>query len=311
MTLPQDVIGVDIAKGWIDTFTLSTLRHERIPTTKQALARFARAAKGALVVCEASGGYERPLIEALAKAKVDCARVNPRQAREFARATGRLAKTDRVDAEILARMGRALAPDPTPPVDPERARLADLVARRDDLVASIGREKNRARTTSEPWIAREIARLLRVLQAHLTAVEGQITARIDACAALAEDQRRLTTVPGIGPALSAVLIARLPELGQLDHRRIASLAGLAPHACDSGLHRGKRHVWGGRADVRRTLYLAAFIASRYDPALKAFRKRLKDAGKPTKVAITACARKLLTILNAMFRDAKDHQKLAA
>jgi len=125
MTLPQDVIGVDIAKGWIDTFTLSTHKHERIPTTQQALARFARAAQGCLVVCEASGGYERPLIEALAKAKVDCARVNPRQAREFARATGRLAKTDRVDAEILARMGRALAPEPTPPVDPERAPCTD------------------------------------------------------------------------------------------------------------------------------------------------------------------------------------------
>lgn len=311
MALPQDVIGVDIAKGWIDTFTLSTLRHERIPTTKRELARFARSAKGALVVCEASGGYERPLTEALAKAAVDCARVNPRQAREFARATGRLAKTDRVDAEILARMGRAISPEPTSPVDPERAQLADLVARRDDLVASIGREKNRARTAANPWIAREIARLLRVLQAHLLAVEGQIAAHIAACASLAEDQRRLTTVPGIGLTLSAVLIARLPELGQLDHRRIASLAGLAPHACDSGLHRGKRHVWGGRADVRRTLYLAAFIASRYDPVLRAFRNRLQNAGKPTKVAITACARKLLTILNAMFRDAKNHQTLPA
>ena len=211
-------------------------------------------------------------------------------------------------------MGRALTPAPTPPVDPDRARLADLVARRDDLVAGIGREKNRARTTADPWIAVEIARLLRVLQAHLAAIEGQITAQIDACPALAEDQRRLTTVPGIGPALSAVLsavlIARLPELGHLDHRRIASLAGLAPHACDSGTHRGKRHVWGGRADVRRTLYLEAFIASRYDPALRAFRNRLQDAGKPTKVAITACARKLLTILNAMFHKAEDHQKQA-
>ena len=311
MTLPQDVIGVDVAKGWIDTFTLSTQKHERIATTKQALARFARAAKDALVICEASGGYERPLTEALARAGVDCARVNPRQAREFARATGKLAKTDRVDAGILARMGRALSLAPTPPIDADRARLAGLVARRDDLVADIGREKNRARTTADPWIAREITRLLRVLQAHLTAVEGQIAARIDACPALAEDQRRLTTVPGIGPALSAVLIARLPELGRLDHRRIASLAGLAPHACDSGLHRGKRHVWGGRADVRRTLYLAAFIASRYDPALRAFRKRLQDAGKPTKVAITACARKLLTILNAMFHNAEDHQKQPA
>lgn len=311
MTLAQDIIGVDIAKGWIDTFTLPTLKHERIVTTKQALARFARTAKGALVVCEASGGYDRPLTEALAKAGTVCARVNPRQAREFARATGRLAKTDRVDAEVLARMGRALSPRPTAPVDPDRARLADLVARRDDLVASIGREKNRARTTRDPWIVREIAGLLRVLQAHLKAVDGQIAAQLDACPTLAEDGRRLTTVPGIGPTLSAVLIARLPELGQLDHRRIASLAGLAPHARDSGTHRGKRHIWGGRADVRRTLYLAAFIASRCDPTLRALRKRLQDAGKPTKVAITACARTLITILNAMFRDAKDHQKQAA
>lgn len=308
MSLPQDVIGVDIAKGWIDTFTLSTQKHERIPTTKQALARFARTAKGALVVCEASGGYERPLTAALAKAQVDCARVNPRQAREFARATGRLAKTDRVDAAVLARMGRALSLAPTPPRDPDRARLAELVARREDLVASILREKNRARTTADPWIAREIARMIRVLQAHLAATQARITACIDACPALARDQRRLTTAPGIGPALSAVLIARLPELGQLDHRRIASLAGLAPHACDSGIHRGKRHVWGGRADVRRALYLAAFIASRHDPALRAFRARLQNAGKPTKLAITACARKLLTILNAMFRSAQDHQK---
>lgn len=310
MTMPQDVIGVDIAKGWIDTFTLSSRKHERIAMTKPALARFARGAAGCLVVCEASGGYDRALVAALAAAGVDCARVNPRQAREFARATGRLAKTDRVDAEVLARMGRALSPAPTPPVDPARARLADLVARRDDLVAGIGREKNRVRTATDAWIAREIAGLLRVLQAHLKAVEGQIAALIEAHAALAEEQRRLTTVPGIGPALSTVLLARLPELGRLDHRRIASLAGLAPHACDSGLHRGRRHIWGGRADVRRSLYLAAFIGSRHDPGLKAFRKRLTDAGKPTKVALTACARKLLTILNAMVRDAKDHSPQA-
>ena len=311
MTLPQDVIGVDIAKGWIDTFTLSTLKHERIPTTKQALARFAKVAKRALVICEASGGHERPLTEALAKAQVDCARVNPRQAREFARSCGRLAKTDRVDAEILARMGRALTPAPTPPVDPDRARLADLVARRDDLVATIGRERNRAGTTRDPWISREIAALLKVLQAHLKTVDDQIATQVEAREALAAESRRLTSVPGIGPALSAVRIARLPELGHLDHRKIASLAGLAPHACDSGLHRGKRHVWGGRADVRRALYLAAFIASRYDPTLKAFRKRLQDAGKPVKVAITACARKLLTMLNAMVRDQKDYRKQAS
>ena len=311
MTLPQDIIGVDIAKGWIDVYHLSSSRHARIATTKPALARFAKAAKGALVVLEASGGYERPVTEALAKAGVDYARVNPRQAREFARASGRLAKTDRVDAEGLARMGRALELAPTPPEDPDRARLSDLVARREDLTTAIRREKNRAGTARDPWILREIAGLIRVLETHLKAVETVIAALIDTRDRLATAARRLRSVPGIGPAVAAVLLARLPELGNLDHRKIASLAGLAPQACDSGLHRGKRRIWGGRSDLRRALYLAGFIASRYDPRIKAFRTRLAAAGKPTKLAITACARKLLTILNAMIRDGKDYAKMPA
>lgn len=239
------------------------------------------------------------MTEALAKAGTGYARVNPRQAREFARATGRLAKTDRVDAEGLARMGRSLELTATPAVDPDRARLADLVARRADLVAMIGAEKNRAAMTRGAWIGKEAALLLKVLQSHLRAVDTQIATLVETRETLAEDSRRLTSVPGIGAALSALLIARLPELGQLDHRKVASLAGLAPHACDSGLSRGKRHIWGGRADVRRALYLAAFVASRHDPILGAFRRHLQDAGKPLKLAITATARKLLTILNAM------------
>lgn len=308
MTLPQDFIGVDIAKDWIDVFHLSTARRERIATTKQALARFAKTAGDALVVLEASGGYERPVTEALAKAGVDYARVNPRQAREFARAKGRLAKTDRVDAEVLAQMGKALELEPTPPADPDRQRLADLVARREVLVGMIRAEKNRAGTTRDTWLSREIALSVRVLQDHLAAVEEQIATLVETRDRLAEEARRLRSVPGIGPAVAAVLLARLPELGQLEARQIAALAGLAPHACDSGLSRGKRHIWGGRAGVRRALYLAGFVASRYDPVLKAFRQRLQDAGKPTKVALTACARKLLTILNAMMRDGRDYVK---
>jgi transposase len=311
MTLPHNIIGVDIAKGWIDVFYLSTAMHERILITKQALARFAKAAKGCLVVVEASGGYERPLTDALAKAGTEYARVNPRQAREFARATGQLAKTDRVDAKILARMGRALDLIPTPPDDPDLARLADLVARRGVLVGQIRAEKNRAETTRDRWIAKEIALLIRVLEAYLAALQAQIATQIETRDALAATSARLCSVPGIGPALCAVLIARLPELGQLDHRRITSLAGLAPHACDSGLHRGKRRIWGGRADVRRALYIAAFIASRDDPTIKAFRKRLQAAGKPVKRAITACARKLLTILNAMVRNGQNYVKQTA
>jgi transposase len=308
MTLPQEVLGVDVAKDRLDVFTLSTARRQRVPTTGPALARFARAAKGGLVVLEASGGYERPVIEALTKAGAAFARVNPRQAREFARATGRLCKTDRVDAEVLARMGRALELAPTPPAGPDRVRLASLVARRDDLVTTLRREKNRAGTTRDPWLSKEIASLLRVLQRHLAAIEAQIATLVEARERLATQARRLRSVPGIGPAVAAVLLARLPELGQINARQIAALAGLAPHACASGLSRGQRRIWGGRAEVRRALYLAAFIASRYDPRLRAFRQRLQDAGKPTKLALTATARKLLTILNAMSRSEQNYRK---
>lgn len=311
MTLPREVLGVDVAKDWIDIFALSTGGRQRVATTKAALAAFARAAVGAFVVFEASGGYERPLAAALAQAGVSFVRVNPRQARDFARATGRLAKTDRVDAEILARMGQALDLAPTPPEDPHRARLADLIARRDDIGGMMRAEKNRAATARDPWIARQIAGVIRVLERHLARLEAEIAALLAACERLSAEARRLRSVPGVGSLVSATLVARLPELGRLDHRRIAALAGLAPHACDSGLSRGKRHIWGGRADVRRTLYLAAFVASNRDPRFKAFRQRLQAAGKPTKVALTACARKLLTILNAMVRAGEDYRRPAA
>lgn len=311
MTLPQDFIGVDIAKDWIDVHHLSTGRRQRIPATAPALARFARAAQGSagrvLVVLEASGGYERALVAALDAAGTARVRVNPRQARDYARACGRLAKTDRVDAEVLARMGRALELTPDPVPDPRRSRLAALVARREALTGTIRAERNRAGQTADRWIGREIARLVRVLEAHLAAVEAEIEALLAAAPDLAEERRRLCTMPGVGPALSAALLARLPELGRLDRRAAASLAGLAPHPCDSGLQRGRRRVWGGRAELRRVLYLAAFIASRWEPRIKAFRQRLEAAGKPVKLAITACARKLLTILNAMIRDKTDFQ----
>ena len=309
--MPQDHIGVDVSKDWIDVHHLSTRRHARIATTPVALTRFARSARGALVVCEASGGYERPLLAALAHASVPCVRVNPRQAREFARATGKLAKTDRVDAALLARMGQVLELAPTPPEDSARARLADLMARRDDLVTAIRREKNRAGQARDGWIGAQIAHLVEVLEDHLSAVNREVEALIRATPTLPEKARRLRSMPGMGPVATAVLIARLPELGQLCAKRIAALAGLAPHACDSGLHRGKRRIWGGRADVRRVLYLAALSASRFDPAIRAFRKRLQDAGKPTKLAITACARKLLMILNAMMRDQTDYRSWAS
>lgn len=172
-------------------------------------------------------------------------------------------------------------------------------------------EKNRAGTARDPWLPREIALCVRVLQDHPAAVEEQIATLVKTRDRLAAGARRLRSVPGIRPAAAAVLPAGLPELGQPEARQIAALAGLAPHACDCGLSRSKRLVGGGRAGVLRELYLAAVMASRYDPVLMAFRKRLQDAGRPTKVAVTACARKLLTNLGAPMRDGRDHVKQAA
>ena len=310
MTLPQDVIGVDIAKDWIDVFFLSARRAERVPMATAELRAFAARARAALVVFEASGGYEHPLAEALDAADVTYTRVNPRQAREFARATGRLAKTDRVDARVLAEMGRALALRPTPPADPGRARLAGLMGRRDDLGAMLRAEMARLRQARDASVRRDIGSMITLLRRRIGKLEAEIAAVIGADEALSDRSRLLRTMPGVGPLLAASLLARLPELGRLDRRAIASLAGLAPHACDSGRFRGKRRIWGGRAEVRRTLYLAGFIASRYDPALRAFRRKLQEAGKPVKLAIVACARKLLTVLNAMLRDQREHRPAA-
>ena len=191
------------------------------------------------------------------------------------------------------------------------ARLAELVARREDLAAMQRAEASRLRRTRDAAVRRDLSSMIRLLKDRVARIERQIAALIEACPELARDSRRLRTMPGIGPLLAATLLAGMPELGRLDRRQVAALAGLAPQACDSGLHRGKRRIWGGRAGPRRALYLAGFIASRYDPRLKAFRRSLQDRGKPTKLAIVACARKLLTILNAMLREGADYKNPTA
>jgi transposase len=306
MTLPRQVLGVDVAKDWIDTCDLASGRIAHIATTPRALAAFvAGLPKDILLVFEASGGYERPLIEALEAAGIAYARVNPRQAREFARATGRLAKTDKVDARVLAEMGRSLELEPSAPASPARRRLADLVARRADLLAAIVAETNRLAQAREAFIRRDIKTLLAVLQRRKLSMETAIQAQLRAVEDLARLERRLRTAPGIGPAIAAILIACLPELGRIDRRQLACLVGLAPHASDSGQRRGRRKVWGGRPAPRKALYIAAIIASRFNPELRTFRDRLISNGKPFKVAIVAVARKLLTILNAMIRDNRD------
>lgn len=302
--MPPVYIGVDVAKDWIDAFD-PVAGHRRVPTAD--LSAFARALPGeALVVLEASGGYERPLVAALDAAGVPCHRANPRQAREYARATGRLAKTDRVDAAMLAEMGAALRLEGARPACPARQRLATLTARRDDLVAMRTQEKNRLAQTADAAVRADIRSLVTLLDRRVAKMDAAIAEQIASDEALAARARRLRTAPGVGPVTAAVLTARLPELGTIDRRAIASLAGLAPHACDSGRMRGRRMVWGGRAEVRRALYQAAFAASRTDPDLMAFRQRLTNAGKPHKLAVVACARRLLERLNAIVRDDRDY-----
>ncbi len=303
MTVTQDVIGVDVAKRWIDVCWRRSGVEQRIEASGNAYAEFAcdAARSGALVVCEASGGAERALLEALDRAGAARACVNPRQARDFARSTGRLAKTDRVDAQVLARMGAALELAPDTPQDPARLRLARLSRRLETLKDMEKSERQRQHTEPDPFVARDIAALRRSLARRIAAVEAEIAGLIEAIPELAEDERLIRSAPGIGPVLAHRILAYLPELGSMDRRGAASLAGLAPHACDSGTLRGRRMIWGGRAEARRALYLAGFIASRYDPSLRAFRKRLQDAGKPPKLAIVAVARKLVTILNAMLK----------
>jgi len=308
MTLHQKVLGVDAAKDWIDTCDLASGQIRRIETTPHALKSFARALpKDVLAVFEASGGYERPLMAALDAEGVAYARVNPRQAREFARATGQLAKTDKVDARVLAEMGKALGLKPSTPADPARRRLADLVARRTDLVGMITAETNRLAQAAEPFVRRSIQSLLILLKRRKVILEKEIETQARASEQLAARNRRLRTAPGVGPCVATTLLAFLPELGTTERRPIACLVGLAPHARDSGHRQGRRKIWGGRPEVRRALYTAAFVASRHDPELKAMRDRLIKAGKPFKVAIIALARKLLTILNAMIREDRDYE----
>lgn len=307
MIMPQNVIGVDVAKDWIDAYWPASNTAVRIETTPASLKRFARNTAGALIVFEASGGYERPLVDALEARSAAYVRVNPRQAREFARATGRLAKTDKVDARVLAEMGAALDLQPTLHPSPEQRRLADLVARREDIVTMIGQEKNRLQQATDAFIRRDLKSLVLVLEGRKARLDEEIADHVERHAELRRLNARLRSVPGIGPAVAPALIAGLPELGTLDRRKIAALAGLAPHASDSGQRTGKRRIWGGRAHVRRALYLAAFIASRSNPELKAYRKRLEENGKCAKAAIIATARKLLTHINACVKDDRDYQ----
>jgi transposase len=256
------------------------------------------------VVFEATGIYDRELTSQLHEAGIRFARVNPARARDFARASGRLAKTDAIDARMLAAFARTMAPAADPAADPARNSLALLAKRRDQLVHMRAQEKNRRSESADHTTIESITRLLDFLTEEIKAIELKIKTLISKTPQIAEQARLMRSAPGIGPVACMQLIAQMPELGRLAPKQLAALAGLAPFNVDSGKHRGKRLIGGGRKRVRDALYMAALNAVRRNGILKTFYQRLRTAGKPAKLALIAVARKLLTILNAMLRDRK-------
>jgi len=303
--VPRTVIGCDLSRAFLDVHVLPDARSARIENSAEAISAWLKTlAPDALVVLEATSGRDGALMAALAARGIAFARVNPRQAREFARAIGVLAKTDRVDARVLAEMGTRLDLPVTVPSGPARLRLAHFLGRRRQLVEIRKAEKARRHSAGQDEIAEEIETMIDLLSARIDALDRKIAALIAEDRQLRRQAELLAPIPGIGPVVLATLLGELPELGRLCRRRIASLAGLAPHAHDSGTWRCARRIWGGRRKVREALYVAALTAARRIPALQRMRDRLKVKGKPPKAVLIACARQLLVILNAMVRDAK-------
>src|SRR5215210_8733734 len=299
-------VGVDVSKERLDVCLLPGGEAFSVANDQAGIDEFlARLAKpGAcpeLVVVEATGKYERPAAAAIAARGIAVAVVNPRQTRDFAKATGRLAKTDKIDASILARFAEAVGPRPSVLPDEEARALQDILTRRRQLLEMLVAEKNRLLMAPE-GVARRIRAHVRWLEKELDRADRELDEAIEASATWKENEALLRSVPGVGPVLARTLLAELPELGALPRKRLSSLVGVAPFNRDSGAFRGKRKVWGGRAPVRAALYMGALVATRHNPVLKEFYERLLAAGKPKKVALVACMRKLLSILNAMMRD---------
>lgn len=299
-------VGIDVSKDHLDVHLRPAGEAFRVANDEAGVAALAArlaAAGPALVVLEATGGYEHPVAAALAAAGLPVAVVNPRQARRFAEATGKPAKTDAIDAAVLAHFADAVRPPARPLPDADARALAALVDRRRQLIAMRTAEGNRLPLAAPP-VARSLRDHIAWLDRQLGRVDRDLAAAVEASPAWRAKDDLLRSAPGVGPVVSRTLLTELPELGALSGRRIASLVGVAPVARDSGRHRGARAIAGGRASVRSALYMATPSAARYNPAVRAFYARLRAAGKAVKVAQVAAMRKLLVILNAMVRDDK-------
>jgi transposase len=296
------VAGIDVSKDWLDVaLGAESLRVGNEAAGVSSLIERLQVMKVELVVMEATGGYETQAASAIAGAGLKLAVVNPRQVRDFARATGRLAKSDRIDAHVIAAFGQAIEPQIVSLPDEQARELQELLLRRSQLVGMRVQESNRL-ALIQGVMRKQIKSHIAWLDRAIDEVNTDLTARLRSSPAWREKDELLRSLKGIGPITSGTLMTGLPELGQLNRRAIAALVGVAPFNRDSGAFRGRRAIWGGRAHVRHMLYMAATSAIRTNPVIKPFYERLIARGKPHKVAMVACMRKMLTILNAMVRS---------
>lgn len=297
-------IGIDISSTRLDVAVIPSGIEESYSNDLEgieALTQKIKALDPQLIIMEASGGLESLTAALLAKAGLPVAVINPRQARDFARATGKLAKTDAIDARILAQFGQAVRPEVRKLPDDDTQELTALVSRKRQLTQMLVMEKNRLRTAKRITQA-SIKRVIASLEEESKSVDKEIQSFIDSSTIWRAKDDLLKSVPGLGSTTSSTLLSMLPELGTLNHKQVAALVGVAPFNQDSGTLRGKRKVWGGRSKVRSALYMAALVATRYNPIIKEFYQKLCKSGKAKKVALVACMHKLLTILNAMLKN---------
>lgn len=297
-------IGIDICKDRLDIADDANSQTWSVANDDSGVSSLVNRIKPlnpALIVMEATGGLETLLYSSLTVAHLPAVVINPRQVRNFAKALGQLAKTDAIDAHVLARFGAAVKPEIRPAKDDKTQELTALVTRRRQLIGMLTAEKTRLQQAAQ-WIHKDIEGNIRFLEKRLKKLSANITKNIRNTPGWREKDDLIKSVPGAGEVLSMNLLASLPELGKLNRREIATLVGVAPLNRDSGKFRGKRMIWGGRAQVRATLYMTALSASQYNPAIKAFYQRLILKGKKPKVALTACMRKLLIILNTMIKN---------
>ena len=303
--MEQTFIGIDVSKDRLDVYVLPSGASFAVARDGKGLAELTEQLGPLapyLVVLEATGGFELTVAAALVAAEIPLAVVNPRQIRDFARATGQLAKTDALDAKAIALFAEKVRPEPRPVPDEQARALGELIARRRQLIEMMTAERNRRAQLRSRRLVNSIDQLLALMQKQLRELDREVGDNIRGTPAWRERDELLRSVPGIGDIVARTLIADLPELGRLDRKQIAALVGVAPLNRDSGKMRGRRTTWGGRAKIRSVLYMAALVASRHNPVLAAFYQRLLRTGKAKKLALTAVMRKLLTILNAMVRD---------